>query len=126
MTPLEILTRAREIITPPGNWTRHYVARNKDGEVTFSSSPDACQWCAIGAIEAASGSQIIPYPPRDIKVEMDSALNTLRSAIPAGFSDPRNGGPIVSIYNDAKSTSHDDILKLFDRAISAAKKDEDA
>lgn len=48
----QVLCRAHDIIKE-GRWTRHALARKKDGSNTYSADPDAVSFCSLGAIERA-------------------------------------------------------------------------
>lgn len=39
-----------ELLSRPGVWVQHSFARDQEGAFTDPRSPDARQWCAIGAI----------------------------------------------------------------------------
>ena len=52
-TPQEILERAAYIIESNG-WTRGAYGRKLNGESVPATSPDACRFCAIGAIRLAA------------------------------------------------------------------------
>jgi hypothetical protein len=66
MNPIErrkvkkVLKEAREIIGR--GWTTNTCARNKKGIPCSSTSPEATQWCAEGAIiKAAAGDEILKH-----------------------------------------------------------------
>ena len=49
----EILVRAADIIEDYG-WTRGAFARDPNGDKVPETSPDACRFCALGAIRRAT------------------------------------------------------------------------
>jgi hypothetical protein len=51
MTPQEVLIKAAELLeSSPTAWTQDWLARNTDGNTTSPRNPNACSWCAMGAI----------------------------------------------------------------------------
>ena len=68
-------------------------------------SPGTTCWCAVGAVEAATGYAVI-------EPNTALAVRALERVM------PRREGSVPS-FNDAPTTTHADILALFDRAIAA-------
>lgn len=95
----QVLTLARELIATPDRWTKGAIARNVHGDPVASRSADAVCWCALGAGLHVAGL-ILRVP--DNALPLDTEARTIES------------------YNDLPSTTHADILAVFDRAISAA------
>lgn len=55
MGPIEErLTSAKGFVEK--GWTRYHEARGPQGIPTHPSDPGACQWCAIGALDAAKNA----------------------------------------------------------------------
>ncbi len=104
---LDVLRAAREKIATPERWTKGAAARDVNGGKVDAASPLAVCWCANGAIY----SKPSPYLRPGLR---DSATENLRMLLPIGF--------YVSTFNDAPTTTHADILALFDRAIAAEEK----
>ncbi|WP_460366223.1 DUF6197 family protein, partial [Staphylococcus aureus] len=50
MNRKEVLTKARELITPPEKWTQGTSARDKEDVPTSADDPQAVCFCSIGAI----------------------------------------------------------------------------
>ncbi len=101
MTPLDVLKGARELLSDEKRWTKGALARDKDGHETgIAVDPDAVCWCAYGAIEHCNkegyGAEI--------------AMNRVVRGL---------GWPSIGAFNDADSTTHADVLALFDRAIAS-------
>jgi hypothetical protein len=42
--------KAHQILSDPSKWTKGGYARTAAGENCFWDNPDACPWCAVGAI----------------------------------------------------------------------------
>jgi hypothetical protein len=97
MTTLEVLKAAREKIADPAHWTKGEIARDKFGMDSMSKSPDACAWCAMGAIWNVS-------PNVEVRAE---AFNALDVQTYLGVPE----------FND--SHTHPEVLALFDKAIAA-------
>lgn len=105
-TALEILREARALISNPENWTRRTFARDASGVKVYARSPNADQFCAIGAVMHVTGTAIpaltVPGTPGR------EAWHLLES----GF-----GGSIAP-RNDC--WTHEKVLRGFDRAIALA------
>src|SRR6266853_5063736 len=97
-----ILIAARELIEKPEAWCKFELARMGSVPV-WSGSEDATCFCALGAIVRLLGSATYGSPVED----------ALDSAVPGGFA-------CASDFNDAPTTTHADVLALYDRAIEAA------
>ncbi len=110
MTTREILIAARKKIERPECWTKGAYARRADGTYVGDSginedgfiSADAVCFCALGACRAVSGSLTDESP----------AARQIRDALGGRQYD-------LSAFNDAPTTTHADVLALFDRAIAA-------
>lgn len=105
-TALAILTKAREILAKPDSHTKGVFARDVSGRVVGSNSPIACQFCARGALNRADtivGGTTAAY---------GKAVDALEKCI--HIEAPYK---TLEVFNDRESTTHADILALFDRAI---------
>lgn len=103
MTPIEILTAARDLIADAENWTQHAWARNADGTKTSAESDDAVCWCAGGAIVRVTPASQQPAFPAAI---CDDAARRIK-------------GLDLVLFNDATDTTHLEVLAMFDDAIGA-------
>lgn len=132
MSVVELLAQARELITEPGAWVQGAFARDEKGYAVDSTSPAACAWCTVGALRAVTMAGL-PASDEDNKVyharsaiaargvavkDMRPAVAWLREA--AGLGAVAGGSGGVSDWNDAPSTTHDQVLDVFDRAIAKA------
>ncbi len=106
MTPHEVLVQARKLIERPERWTKGNFAKDAHQYAVYPESHRAACWCAHGATIKASAEDWAKHA---------SAIAALRNALTAGWA--RN---IVS-FNDDPSTTHADILALFDRAIESTR-----
>jgi hypothetical protein len=53
----DILRAAADLLEPEGAWTRAALARDPRGRDVNYASPDACSWCAGGAILKIAGDR---------------------------------------------------------------------
>lgn len=98
ISTLHVLQAARSVIEKPENWCQEFLAVNSSGEQVDDSAPDACAWCAMGALWRTRVSPDKAY-------EVAALLRDLSGAV----SLPE--------FNDTHS--HSEVLSLFDRAIAA-------
>ncbi len=96
MTLTDDLIAARGLIDTPEKWGK--------GDGAFTSPP-APLLCAVGACAEARRRANRPF--------FFELTRALIEHVPEGMS--------VFAYNDAPSTTHADVLALFDRAISASR-----
>jgi hypothetical protein len=95
MTPSEILTAARELISVPERWTQGDYAKDKDGRSCLEDDEGAVCYCSVGAISKVRFSSV--------------ALEFLA----------REAGGYIPDFNDTHT--HAEVIAAFDRAIAAAK-----
>lgn len=101
----EVLKKARTLISKKSTWHKGCLARDATGERVGLYDRTACSWCALGAVWTAGDSPTLK----------STALNFLQDAVPKGF-----GSRVVSEFNDYKKTTHEDVMRWFDRAIKRA------
>jgi hypothetical protein len=104
MSTAELLKAARAKIEKPENWTKGTNARDANGNPTAAYSPAAVCFCAIGAIHSITMPRTLPN--LDARTAMVRALMHFH---PNCF---------VSDFNDAPTTTHANVLALFDEAIA--------
>lgn len=104
MDTVEILEKARELISVESRWTQGSYAKDGNGEGTFPWGEDAVCFCALGAIKKAG----------DFRNDCSEPALFLGRVL-----RDRTGFVSIDEYND--SHSHADILSLFDHAIAAAR-----
>lgn len=105
MKESEILIKARALIEKPESWIKHTAARGKSGKSVNPNGRAAICFCAVGAYTRISGHECIGMP----------MFNALKE---------RNWKYAISAYNDAFTTTHEDVLSLYDRAIEIAEEKE--
>jgi hypothetical protein len=108
-TPVQVLREARELIAMPERWTQGTWARKANGDGVLATNPEACCFCAGGALLKSSSRG--RKENRDL---FDAAVRLLIA--------PLNGETWMDIaqFNDRVAKSHDEVLALFDRAIALA------
>lgn len=119
METLEVLEKARALITPPEAWTTKSFAREKpsiacpEGMGVQASAPEAVCWCAIGACRKAAGVKKLFD---ENYAASDRAVQALGKVLrPEGWK----GSYFEAVHSYNDEHSHDDVLALFDRAIAA-------
>lgn len=105
MTPSEILIAAKAKIENPENWIKKEFAKDKNNNIVTPIDPAACKFCMLGAIGSITG-----YAD-DTKVVDQLVLSIARCY----------GNSKISVFNDAKKTTHQDVMIVFNDAINLAK-----
>lgn len=105
-TALDILKSARALIDTPEKWTKGALARDARGEQVCSRSAEAVCFCSEGAISAVTA-----FGEFEWLTSEGDAFKALSGAVPEGLT--------VYHFNDRASTTHTDIMALFDRAIES-------
>ena len=106
------LREARKVIERPESWTKGQYAKMASGRKAHSPlMQQAVCFCAVGAVCKAVG-EVDECLPRSRRL-----TDFLREFVPENKRASLRG---IVAYNDRKSTTHADILNLFDRAIAAA------
>lgn len=96
------LKAVKEKINTPEKWTKGMYARDIYGNDAGLSGRDAVCWCLSGAIMAC-------YPPSSI------LRNPVEKAIIAAAA--KKGYMSSYLFNDAKKTTHEDVMKFLDELI---------
>ena len=104
MTNKEIFVNARGLIEK--GWTQKAYARDANGDVVFPKDPNACEWCAMGALDAANPEGFRRF------LELWNLLDN--------FIDQ----PLSFTFNDVVNTTQKDVLDLYDRAIEGCHDDD--
>ena len=113
---VEILAKARSILDKPENWTRHVMARNKDGVEGQFEQPSARKFCIAGAVYRATndiGDCDTTYRAAAMSW-LDTALHERSERTGFRFAD-------VVTFNDYAFRTHKDVVELFDRALELAR-----
>jgi hypothetical protein len=104
----EVLINARKLIERPEHWCQGATARGKDG-LSAGLWAGAYSYCMQGAIQKATPGEMHILP----------AYDYLCRTLPVRY---RTRG--LPAFNDVKTRTHAQVLKVFNRAIKAAQKDE--
>ena len=114
MTTKEVLTQARVLVEQ--GWTQKVCARNANGDRVATNDPDACMFCATGAVSAA-----IMKSAKNQDAKADEAffgavnlLDNITLKCDSGCAEN---------FNDHPKTTKEDILELFDKAIARCQND---
>lgn len=113
MTNVEILKKARALITEPERHTTGSYAKDVSGLVVNPTDPHATCWCALGAIAHSVGADYIMY--HNPSTTYCEVLRALENA-----SGTWHGRKNIARFND--TYGHAEVLALFDRAIAAEEK----
>jgi hypothetical protein len=98
MSTADILRGAKEHISDPAMW---YQGNYFPDANHFEVPPDDAPCCPFGAVQWATQTWTID-------LDLIETLNR------------QSGDGGIVAYNDAETTTHDDIMALFDRAIELA------
>lgn len=104
----ELLSKARAWLKNRDHWIKHRMGAGVKFNTTENLA-DAKATCAIGALARAAGIE-------PSAIDGLHAYRLLKGEVPPGYD-----GHVV-YYNDAHTTTHKDILALFTRAMTKAKK----
>lgn len=101
MSIIEELLEWRSLIDTPEKWIKGHAAvhRKENGEISFRDTPNC--FCLVGA-RSTTGLYV------DCAADL-----AIKQELPAPFND----SPLWA-FNDCPSTTHTDIMALFDRAIA--------
>lgn len=113
ITAPEILRKAKEVLAE--GWTKGVFARDEHGAAVWDASPEACSFCAMGAVYRARRQLGFDIDNEDHDQEdtklWDALFTAVRDRSPEGQRD------IVS-FNDDVAKDVGDVLDVFDEAIA--------
>lgn len=113
-TQLEELEIAKRLVQK--GWTQGVLARDKHGKETREFSPEATCFCVVGACMRAK-NDIDPNPFTGIAfVDNQNLLRTILTI--QNFGEIR----FVDEWNDVEDRTQEQVVTLFDKAISMVKK----
>ena len=119
----EMLMRARALIETEDRWIKGANAKNTAGREIEPHDPFCWSLCAQGAvIRAVDRSMEWSTEIERLAMERTLLVHLICSA------RSNSGNPVMNLtsYNDHSTTTHDDIMKVFDMAIDRAKKMENS
>ena len=108
MKPSELLIKAQAVIADPRRWTQDVYAKDAEGQVTKTLSPDAACWCSLGALEKVAH-------------EENTYITRLTAAGYLAVVSDKYGYSGITDLND--NLSHETVMKAWDKAIKLAKED---
>lgn len=115
MSPAEILRAAKAKIEDPVNWLVEEEACDDMGTPVPPADYDACQWCAMGALNAIEWRVNPDYTgPYDYLEQ---------AALEMGF---QSKGHLVPPAHLNDTAGHSAVMAMFDRAIALAEQEEGA
>jgi hypothetical protein len=108
-----LLIRARALIERPECWLHEPGAQDRFGVCVWPRDPAACRWDILGALERAweADTDGLPYDEPVYIVAKGVLTEMFREHPGPDWKTP------LAAYNDHPSTTHADVLALFDRAI---------
>lgn len=116
-TALDILKDARQLISKEYNWCKYDMAKMPSGpSITcldyigcFETHPDACKWCSIGAIKKSCEQTMSVIDTQwDEYLSARYAIEDIVVAL--GYED-------ISEWNDHPTTTHQNVMNVFDDGI---------
>jgi len=117
-----ILTRTHDLLAEPGRWTRGALARTALDKAVLPASEDAWSWSAAGGFALALHEVLGPYAAQCDRYRLfDLGIELIWASLPDDH--PRTARQTLDIdgFNDYPGTHHDDVVGLFERALSAAR-----
>lgn len=115
MTVLDVLVKAREIISVKERWTKGYYAKNAEGAHVETRARGAVCFCSTGAIQKALPKRL--DFSRESFVLRNGAADALEDVLHARGFMGKDGRKNIVMFNDDPRTKHRDVLRLFDAAI---------
>ncbi len=109
MKPSELLTKAKAVIADPRRWTQGWYAKDAEGQPVGSRKSYAVCWCSLGALHA------VAHEENTYNTRSAAAWYLTRVSVEFGYIG-------ISDFND--NSSHEAVMKAWDKAIKLAKEDE--
>lgn len=125
-TALALLLAGRELIADPEKHATGALARDRTGLRTYPAAPDACRWCAIGALVAVADLQFEPGEVENVRIEATELLNGAAYDVepdPFPLVDPALKSRHVAFLNDG-SDGHRKVIAAYGIAIERARENE--
>jgi hypothetical protein len=113
--PLKLVTDARDILADPAHWTQGCFARNEAGHPGLApNDPNAVCYCSFGALMSLTEYNTPPV----VYDTMGAVATELLAKRGIEIPDGRNR---IVYLNDFPTTTHADVLEMFDITISRLK-----
>ena len=121
-SPVDILIGARQLLTDSGHWIRWTRAKRVDGVGVSATSREAVSWCALGAIQCATN--LCDSATGFNRYEREAQSYLIQAITDTDVQNDYKLREEIAKWNNSPSTSHQDILNGFDRAIALAEQEE--
>jgi hypothetical protein len=102
MTTKEVLKKAKEKIEQ--GWCQHVIAKDREGTKVPADSPEAIQWCSVGAIASI-------YAKQDVFITFTPEYNLILKVLKTES---------LAEWNDRPKRTIEEVLAAFDKAIELA------
>ena len=109
MKPSEFLIKAKATIADPKHWTQGFFAKDAEGHDVGPAKPDAVCWCSLGALDK------VVHEENDYSACFAATRYLFEVSAECGYSG-------IPDFNDC--SSHEAVMKAWDKAIQPAKEDE--
>ena len=116
----ELLEEAKALIEDPIHWTKGTYARRVDGASTHYTQPDACTFCAEGALRH------VVFTRKDRDDLPDSNYWKAEEILDREAMHMNSSVGCAITLNDRDDTTHATVMELYDRAILHAREQEAA
>ena len=93
------LRMARDLLADPQHWTKRWSARDAVGKEVSATSSEATCFCSLGVLELFG---------------VRSSYWLYRAMDKLGYDG------LITIFNDRASTTHDDVMRVFNTAVALA------
>lgn len=134
---LRVLENGRQRILK--GWCQFHLAEGPIGQVLLEEDPDVIKWCALGALQTSVTDD--PYVQLTVVEPATQVNSRIRQATPENVPTyeamqctrkiahdylrkslpTKEGGFLLTDYNDAEGRTKEEIVALYDRAISAVR-----
>jgi hypothetical protein len=95
--------KAYELLSSPEKWTKGAYARDEEGVSISCKSPEAVQFCSLGAIERC-------YPNNPFPI-----MNKLDAVIKSKYGNEERRYGLVT-FNDAPETTYEQVIEVLKEA----------
>lgn len=110
------LTKARDFISNPENWGKgEYLTGDSDSSDYQACAQGALQCIGVALPQCRAAARMFD-PDYDVPLEHTYIYQAVRS-LDCGYNN-------VISFNDAPETTHEDVMRLYSRAIYLAKSDQ--
>ena len=109
MKPSELLTKAKAVIADPKHWTQGWYAKDAEGQPVGPRKSYAVCWCSLGALDK------VAHEENTYSTHSTTAGYLDVVSVECGYSG-------IPDFND--NSSHEIVMKAWDKAIKLAKEDE--